>query len=402
VAAIQATGPASIQAHEHAHLEVQVTAPGIDSPDGVVTARIGRFWAAAPVIRGVAAVTLPLLPVASSHSVDVTFDSRQAEVVSATSAGAAALAVLPSVPSVGLGLSASSAPVGQTVTAVVAVSGPAVLGVVDQGTATLSVAGVTVSAPVRAGIATLAVPTLPAGTYWVSAEYRGAGPFGPARSAETRLEITVPAAAPVPPAPAPPDPGTPPSRAGSPGTGPVDQGIANPPAVAVRVHAALKSIALAVGASRSLVGKGFTSNGAALKVTWTSSNTKIATVTKAGRITAKKPGKAKLTLTAGAKRTSITLTVVRAGTKSLKIARVSARGVPRTMNVGAVAWLTGKYSPARAQGAKVTFTSSAPGVITADRTGRITAVGAGKATITVKAAGVSKKYTVRVREEAQR
>jgi uncharacterized protein YjdB len=58
--------------------------------------------------------------------------------------------------------------------------------------------------------------------------------------------------------------------------------------------------------------------------------------------------------------------------------------------------VTGKYSPSKATGVKVTFASKNKSVATIDQYGRLAAVKAGSAKIVVKAGGKSKTYTLKV------
>jgi uncharacterized protein YjdB len=77
------------------------------------------------------------------------------------------------------------------------------------------------------------------------------------------------------------------------------------------------------------------------------------------------------------------------------VTKVSAT-VPKTLAVGASAYVTGTYTPTTATGVSVTYSSSNTKVVTIDKAGRLLAKGPGKATVTVKAGGKSAKYTVTV------
>jgi uncharacterized protein YjdB len=70
--------------------------------------------------------------------------------------------------------------------------------------------------------------------------------------------------------------------------------------------------------------------------------------------------------------------------------------VPKAQKVGRVSWASVKWKPARATGVKVRYSSSKPGVVAVDKAGRITAKAPGKATVTVKAAGKSKRIAITV------
>jgi alpha-amylase len=132
-------------------------------------------------------------------------------------------------------------------------------------------------------------------------------------------------------------------------------------------------------------------------VSWKSSKTSVASVSSAGKITAKKAGKAKVTASSGGKSATITVTVVakRPAGAQAKVKSVTAK-VPKTIAVGATASVTGSYRPVTATSVKIQYTSSAPAIASIDKTGQITAKAPGTATITVKAGTKSKKYTVTV------
>ncbi|MDR0944733.1 MAG: Ig-like domain-containing protein [Bifidobacteriaceae bacterium] len=78
------------------------------------------------------------------------------------------------------------------------------------------------------------------------------------------------------------------------------------------------------------------------------------------------------------------------------VASVRAR-VPKSLRVHQVAWVTGTPKPGTAVGARVTYRSSAPAVASIDSAGRLTATKAGRAVITVRAGGKSKRVRVTVK-----
>jgi beta-glucosidase len=137
------------------------------------------------------------------------------------------------------------------------------------------------------------------------------------------------------------------------------------------------------------------------KVTWKSSNTKVATVSSDGKITAKKTGTVTITVTSketastGKKLSaSVKVYVVSKASKS-KVTKVSAT-VPTTLSVGGVAYVTGTYSPSTATGVAVTYSSSSTSVATIDKAGRLLAKAHGTTTVSVKAGGKTTKHTVTV------
>jgi hypothetical protein len=137
-------------------------------------------------------------------------------------------------------------------------------------------------------------------------------------------------------------------------------------------------------------------------VSYKSSNPKVVTVDKYGRVKALKAGIAKIVATTKVKNakgkylsTSYTVKVVKKKS-STKVSKVSL-SVPKTMKVGQVAWVTGKYSNARAQAVRISYSSKAYRVVTIDAAGRLVALSKGKDVVTIKAGNKTKKYTVTVK-----
>ena len=127
------------------------------------------------------------------------------------------------------------------------------------------------------------------------------------------------------------------------------------------------------------------------KVTYASSNKKVASVSSKGVITAKWSGKAKITVKSGSKKAVMTVTVPKMAPK--KITNIAGsvtlkRGKSKTLNP--------KLSPSGSQ-AKITFISSNKSVASVSSKGKITAKKKGKAVITVKAGNVSVKCKVTVK-----
>ncbi len=122
--------------------------------------------------------------------------------------------------------------------------------------------------------------------------------------------------------------------------------------------------------------------GAAVKVEYSSSNTKVATVDANGEITAKKAGSVDITVKAtGAdgtvKSDTMTLTVLAVPTK------ITLSSKKLTLGVGETAALTAKLSPSKAYDV-LSWTSSNTEVVTVYSNGKLNATGEGKATITVE------------------
>jgi beta-glucosidase len=138
------------------------------------------------------------------------------------------------------------------------------------------------------------------------------------------------------------------------------------------------------------------------KVTWTSSDTKVATVSSRGEVTGKRSGSATITATTIDKTASgktlsvkIKVTVVSSKPKS-KVTSITA-SIPKTMSVGREVFVGARYTSSKAAGVKITYSSSKYSVVDVDRVGRLTAVGKGTATITIKAGGKTKTWKVTVK-----
>jgi hypothetical protein len=171
-----------------------------------------------------------------------------------------------------------------------------------------------------------------------------------------------------------------------------------PPVTAsvVRVKAAQSAVTLVKGQSVRLAAAAYTSAGGQATVTWKSSKPSVAKVAANGKITAKKPGKATITVgAASGKTTKIRVTVLAAKPAKAKVAKVTAT-VPKTVAAGQTRAVTGKYAPARAVKAKVTYSSSNPAIASIDKYGMLTAHQSGKAIIKVKAGTKTKSYPLTV------
>jgi uncharacterized protein YjdB len=135
-------------------------------------------------------------------------------------------------------------------------------------------------------------------------------------------------------------------------------------------------------------------SGTSSKVTWSTSDKSVATVTTKGKVTAKKAGTATITATAGGQSYTCTVTVKQLVTsikmqyKNVKISQGKTFEIQTTV------------SPATATNKLLTWTSSNKKVATVDANGKVTAVSSGTATITAKAKdgsgkSVSCKITVK-------
>ena len=116
-------------------------------------------------------------------------------------------------------------------------------------------------------------------------------------------------------------------------------------------------------------------------VTWTSSNTAVATVDNTGKVTA--VGKGTATITVTTEDGSHTATCAVTVEEHIAVTGVTLDQTTLTLEKGADAQLTATVTPANADNKNVTWTSSNTAVATVDNTGKVTATGKGSATITV-------------------
>jgi uncharacterized protein YjdB len=137
-------------------------------------------------------------------------------------------------------------------------------------------------------------------------------------------------------------------------------------------------------------------------ITWSSSNTSVATVNSSGVVTAQGVGSCKITAQAGTKIDSCSVTVK--PDPEIKVESVNlsiGMDTVMVMYVGDTSVLNANVSPSNADNKSVTWQSSDSSVATVIATGKVTAVAAGEATIRVTASDKSNSYRVLVKEREQ-
>ena len=127
------------------------------------------------------------------------------------------------------------------------------------------------------------------------------------------------------------------------------------------------------------------------KITYSSSNKRVAVVTSKGVITAKSAGTAKITVKSGSKEYAVKVTVPK--TKTTKITGIKES---ITVKKGKTYTLKPKLTP-KASDEKVTYKSSNKKVATVTSSGKIKGIKKGTATIIVKSGSVSVKCKVTVK-----
>lgn len=136
-------------------------------------------------------------------------------------------------------------------------------------------------------------------------------------------------------------------------------------------------------------------------VTWSSSNTKVATVTSAGKVTAVAAGSA--TITAKAKDgsgKSATCKVTVPGSTSTAVSSIKLNKSSMTLKAGSSYTLTKTISPASAKDKKVTWKTSSSAIAKVSSAGKVTAVAPGKAVITATVEGKSATCNVYIAPKA--
>ncbi|MBQ9361159.1 MAG: Ig-like domain-containing protein, partial [Lachnospiraceae bacterium] len=130
------------------------------------------------------------------------------------------------------------------------------------------------------------------------------------------------------------------------------------------------------------------------KVTWKSSNKKIATVSSKGVVTGKKKGTVKITVTTadGKKTASCTVTVK----NPVKVKSVKLNKTKATVKKGKTLKLKATIAPKNATNTEVTWKSSKPKIAKVDKNGKVTALKKGTTTITVTTKDGKKKATCKV------
>ena len=136
------------------------------------------------------------------------------------------------------------------------------------------------------------------------------------------------------------------------------------------------------------------------KVTWSSDKTEIATVDGAGRVTAVKAGEAVVTVTTedGGKTASCKVTVK---AKAVNVTEVTLDKTELTLTEGETETLTATVKPDNADNKKVKWSSDKTEIATVDGAGRVTAVKAGEAVITVTTEDGGKTATCKVTVKAK-
>lgn len=133
-------------------------------------------------------------------------------------------------------------------------------------------------------------------------------------------------------------------------------------------------------------------------VAWSSSDRSVATVDKAGTVHGLRPGTATVTATAEGKSGTCAVTVK---AKAVNVTDVSLDRTELTLTEGEAETLTATVKPDNADNRKVAWSSDKTDVATVDGAGRVTAVKAGEAVVTVTTEDGGKTATCKVTVKAK-
>ena len=133
-------------------------------------------------------------------------------------------------------------------------------------------------------------------------------------------------------------------------------------------------------------------------VSWSSSDRSVVTVDKTGTVQGLKPGTATVTATAEGKSGTCAVTVK---AKAVNVTEVTLDRAELTLTEGETETLTATVKPDNADNRKVTWSSDKTDVATVDGAGRVTAVKAGEAVITVTTEDGGKTATCKVTVKAK-
>ena len=154
-----------------------------------------------------------------------------------------------------------------------------------------------------------------------------------------------------------------------------------------------KSITLEEGQSTALVATVIPSDATGGNVTWSSSNTSIATVDAFGVVSAVKVGTAVILASAGGKSASCVVTVAE---KVVPVSSVSLDRISVTLEEGQSTVLVATVSPSHATDKTVVWSNSDASVISLEDNGKITALKEGRATVTASVGDKSASCVVTV------
>ena len=124
------------------------------------------------------------------------------------------------------------------------------------------------------------------------------------------------------------------------------------------------------------------SNATDLSTMWGSSKQSVATVSDAGLVTAVGEGTSKITVTAGGKSATCTITVTKPEVPVVHVESVTLDKTDAQLEIGGTLTLTATVLPENADDKSVTWKSTNPQIAEVDQNGTVTAISSGTVTIT--------------------
>ena len=152
------------------------------------------------------------------------------------------------------------------------------------------------------------------------------------------------------------------------------------------------SVTLSIGDTKQLSATISPSNATNKSVTWSTSNSSVATVSSSGLVTAKSAGSATITCRADDGSGKYATCDITVNSSTIYVTNISLNKTSETMEVGDFLQLYETITPSNATNKSVTWSTSNSSVATVSSSGLVTAKKEGSATITCKAKDGSGKY----------
>lgn len=156
------------------------------------------------------------------------------------------------------------------------------------------------------------------------------------------------------------------------------------------------TLALTVGGDETLIPTIAPESATNKDLTWTSSDTAVATVDQNGKVTAKAVGTTTITATAASGVTATCTVTVTAPGQTVAVTGVTVTPATLGLKVNETSTLTANITPSNATNKNVTWSTSAPTVATVDAKGAVKALAVGTAVITATTADGNKTATCNV------
>ena len=164
----------------------------------------------------------------------------------------------------------------------------------------------------------------------------------------------------------------------------------------VEVSVSPTSVTLTEGETTPLRASVLPSDATDYTLSWSSSDTGIASISQDGVVTAVKAGSATVTASAGGKSGTCVVTVA---AKVIPVEKIAVDPTELSLEEGETADLKATVTPSDATDPTVTWTSSNPEIATVSEQGKVTAFKAGNAVITAKAGDKTADCSVTVKEK---